>query len=271
MPLYMDRHDIEPGTPPHKVAEAHHADLMLQEKYACKAITYWFDEERCAAFCLIEAPNRKAVRKMHEEAHGLIPYQIIEVDEDLVQAFLGRIKDPDSTDVIKESAFRVIMFTDLKDSTKMTERYGDAEAMDLIRRHNNIIRGTIAIFGGKEIKHTGDGFMLSFTSASKAAECAIQIQNAFEQINEEKRHHPLEVRMGLSAGEPVNESGDLYGASIQQAARICDYANPGQILASSVISDLCLGKNIKFESKGEVNFKGFDRDTRICEIIWHSQ
>lgn len=269
MPLYMDRHDIEPGTPAYKVAEAHSEDLKHQEKFGCKAITYWFDEDRSAAFCLIEAPNRKTVKKMHEEAHGLIPHQIIEVDQDLVKEFLGRIEDPDSEEPINESAFRVIIFTDLKGSTEMTRKYGDEISANMLRDHNNMIKGAVTIFGGRVIKHTGDGFMISFVSASKAAECAIQIQKMFLDYNGDHSDHPLEIRIGISAGEPVNESGDFFGASIQQAARICDQANENQILVSSIIADLCMGRDLKFHSLGEVNLKGFDITTRIYELTWN--
>ena len=108
MPIYMDRHDL-PGVTLADAADAHKKDLVHQEEYSCKAMTYWVDEARENAFCLIEAPNKQAVIDLHNRAHGLIPHQIIEVDDKLVHAFLGRIHDPDAEDELIDSAF--IMMT----------------------------------------------------------------------------------------------------------------------------------------------------------------
>jgi len=96
MPVYMDRHYVE-GSTRHSVADAHERDLALREKYDVKFLTYWFDEPRCTAFCLIEAPDRETIERAHAEAHGLVPNEVLEVDPAVVDAFLGRIKDPPST------------------------------------------------------------------------------------------------------------------------------------------------------------------------------
>ena len=79
MPIYMDRHDLS-GVTAKDVAQAHQKDLSIQEDFGCRGITYWFDEERGAAFCLIEAPDKNAVKEMHDHAHGLVPHQILEVE-----------------------------------------------------------------------------------------------------------------------------------------------------------------------------------------------
>ena len=89
MPVYMDRHYVE-GATRHALADAHQKDLALQDKYNVKFLTYWFDEMRCTAFCLIEAPNRETIERAHNEAHGLVPNEIIEVDPAVVDAFLGQ-------------------------------------------------------------------------------------------------------------------------------------------------------------------------------------
>src|SRR5436190_3221105 len=127
MPLYMDRHYVE-GATRAAVAHAHELDLAVQEKYKVQFLTYWFDEARCTAFCLIVAPDKETLQKAHNEAHGLVPNEIIEVDPGIVQAFLGRVNDPAPLDsspgkggrCVIDGAFRAIMFTDLKDSTQMT-------------------------------------------------------------------------------------------------------------------------------------------------------
>ena len=79
MPIYMDRHYIE-GATRHALANAHEKDLQAQSKYGVNFLTYWFDEARSTAFCLVEAPSREAIQRTHEEAHGAVPNEIIEVD-----------------------------------------------------------------------------------------------------------------------------------------------------------------------------------------------
>ncbi|HZD42074.1 MAG TPA: nickel-binding protein, partial [Terriglobales bacterium] len=232
----MDRHDIR-GSTAEDVARAHQLDLQIQEKYSARAVTYWFDEERGTAFCLIEAPKREAVEQMHREAHGSVPNEIIHVDVNKVQAFLGRVNDPEdvSAERLKESAFRAIMFTDIHGSTGMTSRLGDVGAMELLHSHNAIVRAALNHHRGTEVKQTGDGFMASFPSVSGAVECAIAIQRALAAYNAKGPAEPLRVRIGLCAGEPVTENQDLFGSSVQLAARICEYAQPGQILIPNVV------------------------------------
>src|ERR1700709_2602539 len=117
MPIYMDVH-IVPGVKAEGVAEAHHKDLAHQAENGCKCMTYWIDEQRESIFCLIEAPDKKAVEEMHSKAHGLIPNKVIEVDSSLVESFLGRIYDPseaaitnDGLKVFSDPSFRILLVT----------------------------------------------------------------------------------------------------------------------------------------------------------------
>jgi len=272
MPVYMDRHYVE-GATRHAVADAHQKDLALQEKYEVKFLTYWFDEIRCTAFCLIEAPNRETIERAHNEAHGLVPNEVLEVDPAVVEAFLGRIKDPPAPPtkadgVSIDAGFRAIMFTDLKDSTRMTLLYGDAKALHLMHVHNALIRNSLNSSRGREVKHTGDGIMASFLSVSDAVECAIAIQKAFAAYNQEHGETPLYVRIGLSAGEPIEEHGDLFGKSVQLAARLCSHAEPGRIVIDQIVLDQWSGKQLAVSDLGEVTPKGFDHAVRVYEVEW---
>ena len=273
MPVYMDRHYVE-GATRHAVADAHQKDLALQDKYNVKFLTYWFDEMRCTAFCLIEAPNRDTIERAHDEAHGLVPNEIIEVDPAVVDAFLGRIKDPPATSPEKsegtrvDPGFRAIMFTDLKDSTRMTTLYGDAKALHLLHVHNALTRNSLNAHRGREIKHTGDGIMASFASVPDAVECAIAIQKAFAAYNQEHAEAPLYLRIGMSAGEPIEEHGDLFGKAVQLAARLCAHAEPAQILIDQVVLDQWSGKQLPFADLGAVTPKGFAYAVRVYEVQW---
>lgn len=278
MPFYMDRHDIK-GVTAQDVAEAHRKDLELQGKYSTKFVAYWVDVERGSIFCLAEAPNAGAVKQVHSEAHGQIPGQIIEVDPAIAGAFLGTIEDPSKSgqrpgvvgEVQANPAFRTIMFTDLVGSTTMTMDLGDARAMQLLRIHNAVIRNALKAHHGLEVKHTGDGVMASFASVSSAVECAITIQRDFTTYNQENPDAAMHVRIGLSAGEPVAEDQDLFGAAVQLAARICAHSEPDEILAAQVVHDLCLGKRLPFGDRGQVTPRGFPLPVTLYQVIWRAE
>jgi len=158
-----------------------------------------------------------------------------------------------------------IMFTDIEASTELTRQLGDVEAQGLIREHNSIVRDALRRRGGNEVKHTGDGIMSSFTSASAALDCAIDIQRKTAQ---RQGHSPLRVRIGLNAGEPLAEDDDLFGTSVQLARRICDHAEPGQILVSDALRQIAAGKGHLFGDAGEAIPKGFDDAVRLYELRW---
>ena len=270
MPLFMDRHFSE--NPTREAIElAHKKDLDIQDKYGVKFVTYWFDEMRGTTFCLVEAENEGVIRKVHEEAHGDIPGEIIPVDADIVKLFLGRIEDPVSTQPDEpneiDSAFRIIMFTDLAGSTAMTTKLGDKKSMHLLRIHNVITRDAIKTHHGREIKHTGDGFMISFTSADNAVMCAKSIQQAFKEHNHNKPEQNMHVSIGLSAGEPVEENNDLFGTAVQMASRVCDATESDQILVVDLVKQNCSDNQFQFLESGEKMFKGFDQPTKVYQVI----
>jgi class 3 adenylate cyclase len=165
-------------------------------------------------------------------------------------------------------AVHTILFTDMEGSTTLTQRLGDAKAQDLLRTHNAIVRDALKACGGAEIKHTGDGIMASFPSASRALECAIAIQRAMATRAEEQPDIPLRVRIGLNAGEPVAEEEDLFGTAVQLAARICAHAEPGQILVPIVVRELAAGKGFLLADLGQVVLRGFEDPVRLYEVSW---
>ena len=166
------------------------------------------------------------------------------------------------------AAVAVVLFTDLVNSTGSRQRIGDERAQHVIRVHDEIVRAALASFGGSEIKHTGDGIMAAFTTASSGLECSIAIQRAVASHVEEYPEMPLAVYIGLNAGEPIVEDDDLFGTSVDLAARICDHAEPGQILASNVVRELAAGKGFIFGDIGEVVPKGFEEPVRLYEVKW---
>jgi class 3 adenylate cyclase len=146
--------------------------------------------------------------------------------------------------------------------------YGDAKALHLLHVLNALTRNSLKAHGGREVKHTGDGIMAAFTSVPNAVECAIAIQKALAAYNEEHSETPLYLRIGLSAGEPIEEHGDLFGKAVQLAARLCAHAEPARILIDQVVLDQWSGKQMPFSDLGKVTPKGFDHAVKVYEVQW---
>ena len=162
------------------------------------------------------------------------------------------------------SPLRTVLFTDLVGHTEMMSRLGDARGRDVLREHERITREVLKANGGTEVKTMGDGFMASFGSVTKAVECAIALQRAFA----EREGEPLNVRVGLNAGEPIEEDGDLFGATVILASRIAAKAEGGEILVADTVRGLCSGKGFLFADRGEFVAKGFEEPVRVYEVRW---
>jgi class 3 adenylate cyclase len=162
------------------------------------------------------------------------------------------------------------MFTDLKDSTQLAVQLGDKKAMHLLRIHNSMTREALRAHSGREVKTTGDGFLLSFFNAADALECAIAIQDSFADYNERYPEETMYVRIGVAAGEPIEEKGDLYGAAVNLASRICAEAKAGGVLIAQIVRDEIEDENghLQFASGGKLTLKGFDQPVDVYEVSW---
>ena len=201
------------------------------------------------------------------------PEKIIPVDDAVVEAFLGDSVDAGTGRMVDahgqaDGALRTVLFTDPVGSPSMRQRLGDAEAMRVIRAHDGLVRREFDARGGWIVKHTGDGHMAAFPTVTAAILGAISVQQAFRAYNERTPEEPIEVRIGMSAGEPVDEGKDLFGAAVQLARRVCDAAGAGQICVSNVVRELCVGKEIAFADLGETTLRGFDEPVHLYEVRW---
>jgi class 3 adenylate cyclase len=165
------------------------------------------------------------------------------------------------------SPFRTVLFTDLVGHTEMMQRLGDAKGRDVLREHERITRDTLKQHGGVELKTDGDSFMVSFASVTAAMDCAVALQRAFA-VHNETSTEPIAVRMGLNAGEPIEEDGDLFGSSVILAARIAAEAEAGEILIAEPVRHLLSGKNFVYADRGETVLKGFEDAVRLYEVRW---
>lgn len=246
MPIYMDRHDISEGVTAEIVAQLHQEDLKIQDQYNCRGLTYWFDEIRNTAFCLVEAPDINAIQKMHKEAHGEVPTSIIEVDGTIVESFLGRIKDPEkaqheAVNVITDSAFRTIMVIALTQSSlRKTDSY---EEKFPLPDHTQAVLNLLRLDDGQPVKQMQNYFLVSFKSVSNAIHAACAIQSFFKDSNNGINDHTISLKIGLNAGLPVTEKKSIFEDTIKLAERMC--VVKGEVIVSSEVHELYSSENSK--------------------------
>ncbi|MDE3086384.1 MAG: DUF4242 domain-containing protein [Acidobacteriota bacterium] len=266
MPWFLDRHDV-PGRTAAEIAAAHELDLEIQEKLGVNYVTYWFDPAEGSVFCLAEGPSSDAVAAVHANSHGLVAGTIIEVERGPLDAFLGPPPVHPPGQAYVAPGVRAIAFTDICGSTELTQRLGDHASLALVRHHDELVRGVLADFEGREVKHTGDGIMASFTSVPSSVQAAVAIQRRLGERNVDAEV-PIVLRIGIAAGEPITDRGDLFGAAVQLAARLCAAASPEGIVVSGPVREGCVDDAFRFRDLGGLDLKGFAGPTPAYEVAW---
>lgn len=242
MPIYMDRHDMPEEVSAEAVARMHVEDLKIEHKYGCKGMTYWCDENRKIAFCLIEAPNKKAIEDMHNNAHGDLPSKIIEVDTAIVESFLGRIDDPKNKrntvlNIIDEPAFRTLMAVKIEKAVAKKSSMSEArQASEVV---NSVLENMITKNAGQQVKQKNECLLASFDSVTNAVLCSLEIQSQF--VNSPAFSH-LQARIGLSAGVPVTDKADLFEDTVK-VSRYLSEITPGRVTVTSEVRDLFESEN----------------------------
>ena len=226
MPIFMDRHDVAEEITAEIVAEIHQEDLKIQHKYSCKGITYWYDDQRKTAFCLVEAPNKEAITEMHAQAHGEVPNTIIEVDTSIVESFLGRIEDPDKSqkkelNIINNPAFRILCVIHLLENS-----------IPILptRKQYEIIKSIIENAGGRLINGDNSYLLVSFTSTTQAITTAIAIKKEFTVNNTAKKF----LHFGISAGVPVTKAHGFFEETLKTAIRLASISQERVVITSEV-------------------------------------
>lgn len=242
MPIYMDFHDMPDGVTAAHVAEMHQADLKIEHKYNCRGLTYWCDEKRQTAFCLIEAPNEEAIRDLHNEAHGDAPMRIIQVNDQIVESFLGRIEDPEKSqntqlNIINDPAFRTLLVVKFEKRALRSTALHTLEAA--LRGYRKSIVNSVSTLKGRLVKQEATSFLMSFASVSNAVDCALHIQELYNAVITPD----LVFKIGISAGIPVTDKKGIFEDTIQMATR---YTNiePSKIVISPEVKDLYESENL---------------------------
>ncbi|MFS4448509.1 nickel-binding protein [Maribacter sp. 2307UL18-2] len=250
MPIYMDFHDLPDGVTAAHVAEMHQADLKIEHKYNCRGLTYWCDERRQTAFCLIEAPNEQAIVDLHQKAHGAVPQRIIEVNDTIVESFLGRIEDPEKSqntklNIINDPAFRTLMVVSIGKKNLRKEGYKTLSAA--IRGYHKSITNIISKQKGRIVKEKANKYLMSFDSVTNAIKSALEIQEIYNPVITPD----LQFQIGISAGIPVTIKESIFEDTIKKANYLC-YLAGEKIAISKDVKDLYESEN-RQNSKHENN------------------
>lgn len=245
MPLYMDRHDVSEAVTAEIVAQIHQEDLKIQHKYDCRGLTYWFDDARKTAFCLIEAPDKNAIIEMHDHAHGNVPHQIIEVDKTIVESFLGRIEDPEKAqntnlNIINEPAFRTIMMVTIENHS-----FKNSDLFSILSNVQQIYKQIIAIlksFNGNIVQQNEDGLLISFRTVTEAVLCALKIHENYRIFRTQYQINFTELCIGLHAGIPVTDKKSIFEDTIKLAQRMC-FISIAEVVISTEVQQLFESEN----------------------------
>jgi len=256
------------------IFKMHKIDLTEASKLNADVQKYYINYESNMAFCVIDAQTKEDAENVHNRT--LAPEKIIEVDQMMLDMFLGAgsVNEYDAATFDSgndgselDPGERIILFTDLVGSREMTHRLGDDEAMNLLRKHNSIIRNSLKINDGREIKHTGDGIMAPFLSTDNALEFSSKVKEDFLLNKDGGYRQDLEIIIGLHSGFPVEENNDLFGTSVQVAARVCDHAIANQTLLTITAKEKCKNHHFKIKHSNNAKFKGVSDEISIYEFL----
>lgn len=157
-------------------------------------------------------------------------------------------------------SFMTVVFTDLVSSTDVLSRKGDLEARRVFREIEDLVSGLSSQHGGQIVKKLGDGFLITFRSTRKAIAFSLDLQDRMAS-------QPIQMRVGIAAGEPIQEQGDVHGAVVVQASRIADLGNAHEVIVSDGVRQLAIGKGFEFLPRGEMRLKGFEEKLRVWQAI----
>jgi class 3 adenylate cyclase/tetratricopeptide (TPR) repeat protein len=162
-----------------------------------------------------------------------------------------------------------ILFCDLVGSTELMVRVGDAASDDIRRSCFAAWRRALGEHRGSEVKAQGDGLMASFVSAGDSVECAVALQVATARLDAERPDLGLALRVGISSGDAVFDDGDWYGTAVVEAARLCEAAQPHQILVAEIVAALARSRSSRtFVDAGDHTLKGLPARLRAMSVTW---
>lgn len=230
MPLFMDLHkasdyDVKPTM--EEIKRNHIADLEVQHKYGVKFLQYWINEEAGLVFCLMEAPDKESCAAVHREAHGDMPCNVIELKGGDYKAFADEGSRVNEFDIVEradgslDTGYRLILIADFLSVTE-----NDSLPEEIVRISESA--------GGHLLNKPASRKIIVFSPGMQAIECAATIIKYVRDLSDTTN----EIRISISAGEPVTAQQDIFADAIQLGGRLCDIAQNGQVVISSLAKDL---------------------------------
>jgi class 3 adenylate cyclase len=158
------------------------------------------------------------------------------------------------------------MFTDIVDSTSLNETLGDHTWSEMLAAHREQVRTCMRVHGGTEVGTQGDGFLVRFDTPDAAVECAAAIQRELAEEAAASMHR-IQVRIGIHAGEAVDEGSDLVGRVVNVASRVTGAAEPGEILVTEPVADHLTGL-VALDDRGLVSLRGVAQARHLLAVQW---
>jgi class 3 adenylate cyclase len=158
------------------------------------------------------------------------------------------------------------MFTDIANSTGLTEDLGDDEWSRILSGHRELVRTLFVGHGGEVVGTQGDGCLGRFPTPAEAVLCAVDVQREIGKMRDDT-NFPMQVRIGIHAGEAVEDEGDLVGRVVNVAARVTGETAPGEILVTEPVADY-LGGQLRFEDRGLRELRGLAQPRHLLAVKW---
>ena len=181
-------------------------------------------------------------------------------DEPVVQIEWSGLRNWAGLGSGRNRVLATLLFADVVGSTEVVSRLGDAAWRDLLSQTFESLRAELERFGGREVKTTGDGMLVTFDGSARAVQCAAAIRRI-------AREHELRLRIGVHVGEVELVGDDVRGTAVHEAARIMAAAGPDEILVSELTRTLSAAAGLAFEDRGAHALKGLDGEWRLAAFV----
>lgn len=236
-----------------------------------KALEYiGTNAESAKSFCerLNAAAQRPRFRTLIDAGHAAMSARIEGRTSrqpplsDLINSWAER------TDPSAEEKKVTFLLTDIVGSTALTSKLGNSGAQRIVRAHNTVVRAAVKEYKGTEVKHTGDGLLVTFPDPAAAVRAAMEIQQDALAYALDNPDAPLELRVGVHTGIAGYEDGEYFGETVLLLDGICDAAATGHIACSPIVQSMCVGSAFQFSEMGEVDIKGSPDKLFLYRAEW---
>lgn len=275
MPLYMDFHELDEFSDEtiDQLKHGHRLDLAVQSKYNVQYKHYYVSKENRKAFCVMEGPDKESCEAVHREAHGLIACNIVEVEFNKYGLMMGSpICDPEGMllheDGTIDSGIRTVLLintmisasNDRPDGVGLSEHFLD---------YSNELAETVSKYGGRQLANGKNENSYAFTSCMNAVQCSFFLQERISRLNDNLHDKRIrfETTVVLNAGEPVTNSSEFFGDTLQLARRLSHTGKDGDIIVSSCVNEHARPSRINTSSRTTMKITGVEDERFINRIM----